>query len=79
MVVGSKSFLRTCPPPSLATVILKLLLELTMSIAIYNVQRTRPSLDIPAGDMLSSVHTSTLSGAPFFTLCGIVVVYKTVT
>ncbi len=77
---GSKSFLRTRPPPpSLAAVILKLLFKLTLyDIAIYVMQRTRPSLDTSAGDTLFDPHIDPLPRAAlaaFLTLCGAVVVY----
>ena len=80
---GSKSFLRTRPPPpSIATLILKLLLKLTVfDIAHYMLQRTRPSLDTPAGDTLFDPHLDPVPRAAlalFFTLCGGVVVYTTV-
>ncbi len=80
---GSKSFLRTRPPPpSIATVILKLVLKLTVyDIAHYIVQRTRPLVDTPAGDTLFDPRLDPVPRAAlaaFFTLCGGIVVYTTV-
>jgi hypothetical protein len=51
LVVGVQVF--STHAPSLATVILKLLLKQTMyAIAIYVVQRTRPLLNTPMADSL---------------------------
>jgi hypothetical protein len=57
------------PPPSLAVLILKLLLELTVyDIVIYVMLRTRPSLDTPEGDTLFDPHLDRLLPAAFFML-----------
>ncbi|KAH9059498.1 hypothetical protein EDB87DRAFT_1684577 [Lactarius vividus] len=80
---GSKSFLRTRPPPpSLAAVVLKMLFKLTVfDIAHYIVQFNRPSVDTPAGDTLFDPQLDPLPRfalGTFFTLCGAIVVYTTV-
>ncbi len=80
---GSKSFLRTLPPPpSLATVIFKLLLKLTVyDMAIYIVRRARPLIDTPEGDTFFDPHLDPLPRAAlaaFLTLCGGIVVYTNI-
>jgi len=80
---GSESFLRTLPPPpSLATVIFKLLLKLTVyDMAIYIVRRVRPLIDTPEGDTFFDPHLDPLPRAAlaaFLTLCGGIVVYTNI-
>ena len=65
-VDSARSCVRTlrCRLASLAVVILKFLLKLSVhEISIYIVRRTRPLLDATACDMLS-IHTSSASRAP---------------
>jgi len=71
---GSKSFLRTLPPPpSLAWLVFKLLLKLTLyDMALYTVRRIRPSIGAIAGDTFFDPHLDPLPRAAlaaFFTLC----------
>ncbi|KAH9022942.1 hypothetical protein EDB85DRAFT_2119593 [Lactarius pseudohatsudake] len=80
---GSKSFLRTLPPsPSLAAVVFKLLLKLTVyDMAIYIVRRIRPLLDTPAGDTFFDPHLDPLPRAAlagFLTLCGGLIAYTNI-
>ncbi|KAH9019080.1 hypothetical protein EDB85DRAFT_585567 [Lactarius pseudohatsudake] len=77
---GSKSFLRTRPPPpSLAAVVFKLLLKLTVyDIALYIIQRTRPSVFVLPGDTLFDPHLDPVPRtalAAFLALCGAFVMY----
>jgi hypothetical protein len=72
---GPKSYLRTLPPsPSLAVVVIKLLLKLTMyDMTIHLIRRIRPSLDTNAGDTFFDPNLDPLPRAAlagFFTLCG---------
>ncbi|KAF8271416.1 hypothetical protein EI94DRAFT_1720550 [Lactarius quietus] len=55
---GSKSFLRTLPPPpSLPGLVFKLLLKLTLyDMALYTVRRIRPSIGAIAGDTFFDPH-----------------------
>jgi len=59
-----------------------MILKLTVyDIAIYIVQRTRPSLDTPAGNTLFDPHLDPVPRAAlaaFLTLCGGIVVYTTI-
>ena len=79
---GSKSFSRTRPPPpSLAAVCLKIVFKLTVyDAAHYIIQRTRPSIDTPAGDTIFDPHLDPLPRAAFaalLTLLGGIIVYTT--
>ncbi|KAN0128427.1 hypothetical protein V8E53_013816 [Lactarius tabidus] len=80
---GPKSFLRTLPPPpSLAVVVFKLLLKLTVyDMAICIVRRIRPSLGAIAGDTIFDPHLDPLPRAAlaaFITLCCAFSAYTTI-
>jgi hypothetical protein len=80
---GSKSFLRTLPPPpSLAAVILRLLFKLTVyDTLVYITRRTRPTLNTPAGDTLFDPHLDPLPRAALaasLALCGGIAAYAAI-
>ncbi|KAH9041484.1 hypothetical protein EDB83DRAFT_2641863 [Lactarius deliciosus] len=80
---GSKSFMRTrLPPPSLAAVVFKLLLKLSVyDIALYIIQRTRPSVFALPGDTLFDPHLDPVPRAAlaaFLALCGAIVMYTSI-
>ncbi|KAH9059500.1 hypothetical protein EDB87DRAFT_759986 [Lactarius vividus] len=80
---GSKSFQRTRPPPpSLAAVVFKLLLKLTVyDTALYIIQRTRPSVVALPGDTLFDPHLDPVPRtalAASLALCGATVMYTSI-